>query len=162
MGASYTKMQTARTSVRQARATQLAQAAEREARIEKSATAAVLAWEARQKAAERLATADEHVSAQLQGLVVEKLSVSQIVTLTGIPQRNCRTTDPRPTPARAHRRRPPATSRREDEGPRRRGRRPDGRRESGRRVSMAAASRALRRAVVDDPRVVARYLATSC
>ena len=84
-------MQTARTSVRQARAAQLAQAAEREARIEKAATAAVLAWEARQKAAERLATAEEHVSAQLQGLVVEKLSVSQIVALTGIPQRHCRT-----------------------------------------------------------------------
>ena len=91
MGTSYTKMQTARTSVRQARAAQLAQAAEREARIEKSATAAVLAWEAREKAAERLATAEEHVSAQLQGLVVEKLSVGQIVALTGIPQRHCRT-----------------------------------------------------------------------
>ena len=91
VGASYTKTQTARTSVRQARAAQLAQAAEREARIETAATAAVLAWDAREKAAERLATAEEHVSAQLHGLVVEKLSVSQIVALTGIPRRHCRT-----------------------------------------------------------------------
>ena len=83
-------MQTARTSVRQARAAQLAQG-QREARIEKPATGAVLAWEARQKAAARLATAEAQVSAQLQGLVVEKLSVSQIVALTGIPQRHCRT-----------------------------------------------------------------------
>lgn len=69
VGASYTKTQTARASVRQTRATQLAQAVEREARIEKSATAAVLAWQARQQAAKRLATADEHVRAKLLGLV---------------------------------------------------------------------------------------------
>lgn len=90
MGASYTKTQTARASVRQTRATQLAQAVEREARIEKAATAAVLAWQARQQAAKRLATADEHVGAKLLGLVVEKLSVNEIATLTGIPQRSCR------------------------------------------------------------------------
>lgn len=79
VGTSSTKMQTARASVRQARAEQLAQAAEREARIEKAAIAVVLTWDAREKAAERLATAEEQVSVQLQGLLVEKLSVSQIV-----------------------------------------------------------------------------------
>lgn len=91
VGMRDTKMQAARSAVRQARAVQLARAAEREARIEKLAIAVVLAWEAREKATERLSKAEEHVIAQLRGLVVEKLSVGQIVTLTGIPQRHCRT-----------------------------------------------------------------------
>lgn len=91
VGTSYTRMQTARASVRRARAEQLAQGAERKVQIEKTATAVVLTWQARQHAAERLATADKQVSAQLRGLVMEKLSVSEIAALTGIPQRNRRT-----------------------------------------------------------------------
>lgn len=88
--ASYTRTQAERASVRQSRTTHLAQAVEREARIEKSATAAVLAGEALQKVAEGLASAVGHVRAQLNALVSERLSVSEIATLTGIPQRSCR------------------------------------------------------------------------
>jgi len=89
MSRTGTKEQDARARAREARLTLLADRNAQDERIEAAVAAALLAWEDRTAAAGRVEEAERDTAAGLALLSREKVSVRDMVTLTGIGESVC-------------------------------------------------------------------------
>ncbi len=89
MGRNATRAQQAKARVREARLLLLSERQAQDERIEEATVRTVLAWEDVTAAQTRLDAAERQVGDALAALGKEKVSVAQMVTLTGIGKPQC-------------------------------------------------------------------------
>lgn len=89
MGRNATRAQQAKAKVREARLAWLSQRQEQEQRIEDATVRAVLAWEDVGVVRSQLDAVERHVGDALARLGQEKVTVVQMVALTGIARTQC-------------------------------------------------------------------------